>query len=72
MTAKHTSDSAKVRVDLLEGLCDLSRVTDITLVGLALYAVLFGDFGSDIVSVLGRAEDDCDIGASLCECFCDS
>lgn len=54
-------------VNLLEGRLDLFGVSNITLPCLDLDTVLLGEIGSDVVSVLGRVEDDGNVGGSLGE-----
>jgi hypothetical protein len=54
-------------VNLLEGRLNLLGVSNITLPGLDLDVVLLGEVGSNIVGVLGRVEDDGNVGGSLGE-----
>ena len=54
-------------VNLLEGRLDLFGVSNITLPCLDFDTVLLGEIGSDVVGVLGRVEDDGDVGRSLGE-----
>jgi len=62
-----TGDGAHLLVDLGKGLLDDVGVSDITLPGLALDAVLLGEVGSDLLSVLGRVVDDGNVGVGLGE-----
>jgi hypothetical protein len=52
-------------VNLLEGRLDLFGVSDITLPCLDLDIVLLGETVRDVVGVLGRVEDDGNVGGSL-------
>jgi hypothetical protein len=51
----------------LEGGLDELGVSDVTLPGLDLDAVLLGDLRGDLGGVLGRVVDDGDVGAGLGE-----
>lgn len=62
-------NGAEGLVNLLEGGLDLFGVSDITLPSLDLDIVLLGEVGSNVVSVLGRVEDDGNVGRGLGEGF---
>jgi hypothetical protein len=63
----NTVNRTKGLVNLLEGRLDLFSVSNITLPRLDLDTVLLGEVGSDVVGVLGRVEDDGNVGGSLGE-----